>query len=87
MPERPSSCPWFNYATHSKNRQLQVDGTRPIVYGYCPQNDECGSCAGTGYKPNLLLQLGRPFDFVPCPYCLPDAYKKRVEKLKAKLPK
>ena len=87
MPDRARSCPWWNYPTHQKNRDLQVDGYRPIVYGYCPQSADCASCAGTGFKPNLLLQMGRPFDFVPCPYCRPGDYTRRVERLKPKLPK
>jgi hypothetical protein len=87
MPDRPRSCPWFNYPTHRKNRKLQVDGYRPIVYGYCPQTEDCGSCAGTTYKPNILLQQGREHEFVPCPYCLPEEYRRRVERLKDKLPK
>lgn len=86
MPARPFSCPWANRPTHRKNRQLRVDAYRPIVYGYCPQDEDCGSCAGTGYKPNIELKLGRPFDYVPCPFCDPDGYKKRVERLKPKLP-
>lgn len=87
MPDRPRSCPWWNYPTHKKNRELKVDDYRPIVYGYCAQNDDCGSCAGTTYKPNILLQLGRPFTTVPCPYCNPEDFRKRVEVLKARLPK
>jgi hypothetical protein len=84
MPERPRRCPWENYPTHKKNQQLQVNSDRPIVYGYCAQGEECGLCAGTTYKPNLLLQVGRPFDFLPCPYCQPQDYRRRAEKLKAK---
>jgi len=84
---RPASqCPWFNRPTHQQNKKLRVDEWRPIVYGYCPQNEECGSCAGTGYKPNIVITPGRPFDYVPCPYCLPDEYRRRVEKLKEKIP-
>lgn len=86
MPDRPRYCPWANHPTHNKNRKLQVDGYRPIVYGYCPQTDECGSCAGTTYKPNIVLQQGREHDTVPCPYCLPEEYRRRVERLKTKLP-
>lgn len=84
--ERPRQCPWANYPTHSKNRELQVNGFRPIVYGYCPQDPHCASCAGTQYKPNLVIEQGRSFTFVPCPYCSADAYKKKVERLRKKLP-
>ena len=56
------------------------------MYGYCPQAEDCASCAGSGFKPNLELKLGRPFDYVPCPYCDPDGYKRRVERLKPSLP-
>ena len=87
MSDRPRACPWVNRPTHRKNRDLMVDGYRPIVYGYCPQVDDCASCAGTGYKPNLEVRKGRDFDFVPCPYCRPEDYQRRVERLKAKLPK
>ena len=87
MPERPRSCPFENRATHRKNRQIRVNGYRPIVYGYCAQAEDCGFCAGTGFKPNLEIQLGREYDYVPCPYCTPDVYKRRVERLKDKLPK
>lgn len=86
MPDRHRSCPWFNYPTHNKNRMLLVDGHRPIVYGYCPQTEDCGSCAGTTYKPNIVRQLGREQESVPCPYCRPDEYRRRVERLKKKLP-
>lgn len=81
MPDRPLGCPWANYPTHRKNRELQVDGDRPIVYGYCPQTETCGSCAGTTFKPNILLQQGRGFSFVPCPYCRPADYRRRVERI------
>lgn len=84
MPERPHRCPWENYPTHSKNREVQVSADRPIVYGYCSQNAECAECAGTTFKPNLVLQVGRAFEFLPCPFCSPDPYRRRVEKLKAK---
>lgn len=84
--ERPRACPWVNYPTHAKNRELQVNGERPVVYGYCPQEPTCASCAGTYYKPNLLIEQGRSFQFVPCPYCSPEAYKKKVVKLRAKMP-
>jgi hypothetical protein len=80
-------CPWQNYPTHKRNRELQVDGYKPIVYGYCPQAEDCSSCAGTTYKPNIVKQLGRPFERVPCPHCRPEDYKRRVERLKEKLPK
>lgn len=86
MTERPRSCPFVERATHRKNRELKVDGFRPIVYGYCPQTEECASCAGTGYKPNFEIWKGRPFDFIPCPYCRPSDYQRRVERLKTKLP-
>lgn len=87
MPDRPRSCPFENRPTHRQNRQIRVNGYRPIVYGYCSQTPDCGFCAGTTFKPNLEIQQGRDFDYVPCPYCTPDAYKQRVERLKAKLPK
>ena len=86
-PSRPTGCPWHTYPTHARNRELQVNGDRPIIYGHCPQNDKCAFCAGTLYKPNLLLQVGRPFLFVPCPYCSAEPYRKRVDRLRAKLPK
>jgi hypothetical protein len=84
MPERPSRCPWENYPTHQKNRELQVNADRPIVYGYCAQDASCALCAGTQFKPNLVIQLGRNFEFVPCPYCTPEAYQKRAARLKIK---
>jgi hypothetical protein len=87
MPDRPASCPWWNYPTHKKNRELKVFDYKPIVYGYCSQKEDCGSCAGTTYKPNVLLQLGRPHTTVPCPYCRPDDYRRRVDVLKERLPK
>jgi hypothetical protein len=87
MPNRPLSCPFFDRAPHRKNRTLMVDKWRPIVYGYCGQGPDCGACAGTGYKPNLEVRLGREFDFVPCPYCRADDYKKAVARLKENLPK
>lgn len=83
----PRTCPWQNYPTHRRNRELQVNGERPIAYGYCGQDATCGSCAGTLYKPNLVIEQGRSFEFVECPYCQPEAYRKRVERLKARLPK
>jgi hypothetical protein len=85
--DRPPSCPWVTYPTHKKNRELQVNGERPIVYGYCPQTAECGACAGTLFKPNLVIEQGRSFTFVPCPYCDPEGYRRRVLRLKDKLPK
>lgn len=78
MPERPLQCPWANYPSHARNRQLQVDGTRPLVSGYCASHETCGSCAGTTFKPNILLQQGRGFEFVPCPYCSPAEFRRRV---------
>lgn len=83
---RPRACPWANHPTHSKNKQLQVNGERPVVYGYCGQDTECASCAGTLFKPNLLIQQGRTFEFVECPYCTPDLYRKRVVRLKPSMP-
>jgi hypothetical protein len=83
---RPRECPWANYPTHKRNRELQVNGERPLVYGYCAQERECGSCAGTLYKPNLVVEQGRSFLFVECPYCSPAAYRRRVERWKDKLP-
>ena len=47
----------------------------------------CPSCAGTLYKPNISVELGRSFLFVECPCCDPVAFRKRVERLKDKLPK
>lgn len=81
MPDRALSCPWQNFPSHRKNRELQVNGDVPLVVGYCPEEERCASCAGTGYKPNLLLQPGRPFTFVECPYCQPEAYRRRVGRL------
>ena len=66
MRARPRTCPWQNYATHKRNRHLQVNGAQPIVYGYCGQETDCASCAGTLYKPNLLIEQGlirHPFEF------------------------
>lgn len=84
MPDRAYACPWQNFPTHRKNRALQVNGDQPIVYGYCAQTDACSSCAGTGFKPNILLQQGRPTDFVECPHCEPEAYKRRVARLQSR---
>jgi hypothetical protein len=86
MRARPRSCPWENYPTHKRNRELQVSGERPIVYGYCAQELECGSCAGTLYKPNIIIEQGRGFLFVECPFCNPEGYRKRVKKLRVDLP-
>jgi hypothetical protein len=92
MPERqpirarPRACPWANYPTHSRNRELQVSGERPLVYGYCPQEVGCASCAGTLYQPNLRIEQGRSFIFVECPFCRAEEYRKRVARLKPKLP-
>jgi hypothetical protein len=84
---KKSACPWQTRPSHSKNRELQVNADRPIIFGHCPQDASCAFCAGTLYKPNLLLQIGRPFLFVPCPCCEPELYRKRFERLKALLPK
>ena len=86
MRAKPRTCPWENYPTHRRNHELQVNGERPIVYGYCAQELECASCAGTLYKPNLVVQQGRSFVFVECPFCNPTAYRKRVERLQPSLP-
>src|SRR5688572_30365237 len=85
MRARPRTCPWVNYPTHKRNREIQVNGEVPIVYGYCPQEKECASCAGTLYKPNLRIEQGRSFTFVECPFCRPDDYRKRVDRLKKDL--
>ena len=82
-----NACPWQHYPTHKKNKQLQCHGDLPLSYGYCSQDLGCPSCAGTLYKPNILLEQGRPFVFVECPHCDPEGYRKRVERLKDKLPK
>lgn len=87
MRARPRACPWQNHPTHKRNRELQVNGERPIVYGYCGQEADCASCAGTLYKPNLLIEQGRSFTFVECPFCQQEAYRRRVARLKDKLPK
>ncbi len=86
MRARPRSCPWANYPTHNRNRQIQVNGERPLVYGYCAQDKDCGHCAGTLYKPNLTIEQGRAFLFVECPFCTADLYRKRVVRFKDKLP-
>lgn len=78
-------CPYQNRLSHKDNQELQVHGFRPIIYGYCSQLEDCGSCAGTLYKPNLTVQLGWGFQWVPCPYCRPDEYRKKVERLKKKM--
>jgi hypothetical protein len=80
-------CPWQNYPTHKRNKQLQCNGDLPLTYGYCSQDLGCPSCAGTLYKPNLLLEQGRPFLFIECPHCDPAAFRRRVEKWKDKLPR
>lgn len=82
-----NQCPWQHHPTHNRNKQLQCNGDVPLSYGYCSQDLGCPSCAGTLYKPNILLEQGRPFLFVECPNCDPEAYRKRVERLKDKLPK
>ena len=86
MRARPRACPWANYPTHGRNREIQVNGERPLVYGYCSQDKECGSCAGTLYKPNLTIEQGRSFLFVECPFCRAEEYRKRVVRMKDKLP-
>lgn len=63
-----------------------MSGERPLVYGYCAQEKDCGSCAGTLYKPNLRIEQGRSFLFVECPFCRPDDFRKRVVRLKDLLP-
>lgn len=78
---RLTTCPWQNRPTHRRNLELQVDASVPISYGYCPVDEDCASCAGTGYKPNILLQLGRETQTVPCPYCRPDDYRRAVERI------
>ncbi|MBM4280099.1 MAG: hypothetical protein FJ137_04885 [Deltaproteobacteria bacterium] len=80
-------CPWQNYPTHKRNTQLQCHGDLPLSYGYCSQDLGCPSCAGTLYKPNIVLEQGRPFVFVECPHCDPAGFRKRVERLKDKLPR
>lgn len=82
-----NQCPWQHQPTHRKNKQLQCHGDVPLSYGYCSQDVGCPSCAGTLYKPNILLEQGRGFVFVECPCCDPEGYRKRVERLKDKLPK
>ena len=84
MSERAHACPWQNYPTHRKNRKVQVNGDQPIVYGYCAQAESCSFCAGTGYKPNILLQQGRDSQFIECPHCEPEAYKRRVARLQSR---
>lgn len=83
MKKRPESCPWQTRPTHKRNGQIQVDIAVPISYGYCSQDPDCSHCAGTGYKPNILLQLGRGTDTVPCPFCEPEKYRKAVERILA----
>ena len=82
-----NQCPWQNYPTHNRNKQLQCHGDLPLSYGYCSQDIGCPSCAGTLYKPKILLEQGRGFVFVECPCCDPVAFRRRVERLKDKLPK
>jgi hypothetical protein len=86
MRARPRACPWANYPTHSRNKEIQVNGERPLVYGYCGQEKECASCAGTLYKPNLRIEQGRSFLFVECPFCRAEDFRKRVVRLKDLLP-
>jgi len=78
---RLATCPWQTRPTHRRNRELMVDVAVPITYGYCALNDDCAHCAGTGYKPNILIQQGRGFETVPCPYCEPARYRKVVERI------
>lgn len=80
-------CPWQNYPTHRRNRQVQVHGDVPLSYGYCAQDLGCPACAGTLYKPNILLEPGRPTIFVECPHCDPEGYRRRVERLRPQLPR
>ncbi len=79
--QRPRYCPWVTRPSHGKNGRLVVDKWTPVVQGYCPVIGDCASCAGTGFKPNIVLNVGRPQDSVACPYCTPDRYKKELEKL------
>jgi uncharacterized Zn-finger protein len=58
-----------------------VDKWIPVVAGYCPATEDCASCAGTGLKPNILLNVGRPTDTVACPYCEPAKYRQELHKL------
>jgi len=67
--------------THDKNGRILVDKWIPVSPGYCPVEADCGSCAGTGFKPNILLHVGRPTDTLACPYCEPERYKKELQKL------
>ena len=78
---RPKYCPWVTRPSHGKNGRIMVDKWIPVVAGYCPVTDDCASCAGTGHKPNILLNVGRPSDTVACPYCEPAKYRKEVQKL------
>lgn len=77
---RPRICPWVTRPSHGKNGRIMVDKWIPVVFGYCPQDDDCASCAGTGFKPNILLNVGRPSDTVACPCCDPARYRKEVAK-------
>jgi hypothetical protein len=83
----PLRCPWRNYPTHNRNREIQVHGDVPLSYGFCAQSLDCSHCAGTLMQPNILLERGRPSVFVECPHCQPELFRKRVERLKSKLPK
>jgi hypothetical protein len=83
----PRRCPWQNYPTHNRNGELQCHGDVPLSYGFCAQDVDCTSCAGTLYQPNLVLELGRPSTFVECPHCNPEGYRKRVQRLLPKLPR
>lgn len=80
------ACPWATRPTHSRNGRILVDKWKPIVYGYCPQEPDCASCAGTHYKPNILLNVGRAQDSLPCPYCDPERYRKEVDRIKKASP-
>ena len=77
---RPRYCPWVNRPSHGKNGRLIIDKWIPVVPGYCPVTEDCASCAGTGLKPNIVLNVGRPTDTVVCPYCEPAAYRKALQK-------
>jgi hypothetical protein len=78
---RPLLCPWTTRPSHGKNGRIIVDKWLPVAFGYCPQVEDCASCAGTGFKPNIVINVGRPTDTVACPFCFPERYRKEVEKL------
>jgi uncharacterized Zn-finger protein len=81
-----STCPWQHYPTHRRNRQIQVHGDVPLSYGHCAQELDCAHCAGTLYQPNIALEVGRPSVFVECPFCDPEGFRKRVVRLRDRLP-